>query len=210
MLYSDRPHDIWDDKPALSAPDTPLKVLLDSVHSASMEHDFPFRDMSRLTLQDNLPRFERQEYQAKASRALPTKQAFLDMLQRLRDEENAVPTPMTPYARSPAEPPAHGLARPAPGYTCTRKKISAASTPDSQSVDASPLLDPKTHLQRIIVLVTLSAGLLLLIGPLWLLHQLSTEQAKLTTISMLVAVFVCLLGIGTGAGPAETLAAAAA
>lgn len=89
-------------------------------------------------------------------------------------------------------------------------KISAASTLDSRPVDAIPPPGLRNYLPRSIVFVTLFAGLLLLIGPLWLLHQLSTEQAKLITISMLVSGFVCLLGIGTGAEPFETLAAAAA
>jgi hypothetical protein len=57
--------------------------------------------------------------------------------------------------------------------------------------------------------ITILTGLLMLIGPLWLLNLLSTEKAKLTAISVLVSGFVGLLGIGTGAKPFETLAAAA-
>lgn len=65
-------------------------------------------------------------------------------------------------------------------------------------------------LQKLAAIAILTAGLLMLIGPLWLLNMLSTEKAKLTAISVLVSGFVGLLGIGTGAEPFETLAAAAA
>ena len=64
-----------------------------------------------------------------------------------------------------------------------------------------------TNMTALLILVF---GLLLIIGPLWLLNMLSTEKAKLTAISILVASFVGLLGLGTGAEPFETLAAAAA
>jgi hypothetical protein len=67
----------------------------------------------------------------------------------------------------------------------------------------------RSALYRLIAYGTLLLGLLLLIGPLWLLNSLSTEKQKLIAISILIVVFVVLLVI-TGAKIFETLAAAAA
>jgi hypothetical protein len=67
----------------------------------------------------------------------------------------------------------------------------------------------RSALGRLIAYGTLLLGLLLLIGPLWLLNSLSTEKQKLIAISILIIVFVVVLVV-TGAKIFETLAAAAA
>jgi hypothetical protein len=63
---------------------------------------------------------------------------------------------------------------------------------------------------RLLSHIILAMGVLLLIGPLWVLNMLSTERARLTAVSVLIFSFVGLLGVGTGARPFETLGAAAA
>ena len=104
------------------------------------------------------------------------------------------------------------------GTSIANPRAQYAHQPHAPRMDVGPRhrqggskVDPAMErLRRFAALLILAFGLLLIIGPLWLLNMLSTEKAKLTAISILVASFVGLLGLGTGAEPFETLAAAAA
>ena len=133
------------------------------------------------------------------------------MARQEADEENSIALNMPvraathnlPSKRSRSTDVASNLQHPLPTYQFAFPATPLRHLPTYPAVELN-------RTQQLTTILTLSLGLLLLIGPLWLLNMLSTEKARLTTISILVASFVGLIGVGTGAKPSETLAAAAA